>query len=128
MPNLETRIKNIKFWKKWLAVSWIYVGMIYLPVVIEEIFPGFRSIYLGAIADLPESIMILTVFFIGFGPYLSLFLLALGLSGLSSREIRCPRCKKKQSVKELEAMGNNFLCPYCFNTDLGEVKSHNERF
>ena len=120
MKDLQTRINNIKFWRRWLMATCVFLAVIYLPIILGTVFPTSKEIISGIFGSIPDNIRIFIIMIFVFGPYLSLFLLALGLAGLANQAVRCPACRSKLTVRQLENMNGSFLCPYCQNSNFDE--------
>lgn len=106
MNDLKKRIENIKYWRRWLIISAVFFSCGILQGVFPELFNSLINIFKAA-GDIG---LLIAFVLLGIGPYFSIFFFVLGLSGMTGREVRCSKCNTKMSLKELEAIGDEFRC------------------
>ena len=115
MKDFRKQVAEIKFWT-YFAIAGVAVLLVSygLPVVIIILEEGF-----GIQVSLPQFMldfimnMFLSGWAIGYG------LIFLAGSSIGKRKT-CPRCGTNLKIKELEAMGDSFFCPYCLNRNMDE--------
>ena len=98
---------------------WAGIGVlvvIYVPFLVVLIMGMVFDIVL----PLSPSFIMLMLPILLCGWVVGDILIILAGAGIRKRNI-CTRCGKKLAVKELEAMGDRFLCPYCLNTHFEDI-------
>ena len=116
MSELKKRIKNIKYLYRWLA---FWAGM-YLFIIIYSQFPQ-RFDWLTTAMKRSDSV-VLIMFVVAICANMRPLFFVLGIGALSDRAVRCSRCGKKISMKDLKTMGDDFVCPYCINHSFDPTK------
>lgn len=113
MEEIKQRIKNIRFWHRRMAVSAVMIVIGVLP----NIFPAAFGGIMDALWKNDVGAFFAFILF-GIGPLVGAWFLFMGWCAISELKIRCRKCNNIISFKEAEAMGDEFICPYCMNGDI----------
>lgn len=116
MKDFRQQVADIKFWNyfMWAGITVLFVS--YVPVLLLLIL----QMAFGISLPLPQFVLkaMMTMFL--FGWVIGYMLIILAGAGVRKRKI-CSRCGIALTIKELQQMGDRFLCPYCLNTHFQDV-------
>ena len=115
MKIFKEQVKEIKLWTTLARGGVLVMAVSYLPIGAIFFLDTFMDIQLKINDWCIELMMYLLLF--GWVIYGGMFVLA-GI-GIGKRNV-CSGCGKRLKTKELERMGDEFLCPYCHNTEFGK--------
>ena len=110
MNDFRKQVKDIKFWNYWVWAGLIVLLLSDVPMLIVLML----GVFFGITFNMPKFILEFMMNMFLMGPVLGCLLIAGGAFAVKKRKI-CSRCGKRLKIRELEQMGDSFLCPYCNN-------------
>ena len=110
MNDFRKQVKDIKFWNYWVWVGLIVLLLSDVPMLIVLML----GVFFGITFNMPKFILEFMMNMFLIGPFLGGLLTIMGVLAVKKRKI-CSRCGKRLKIRELEQMGDSFLCPYCNN-------------
>ena len=115
MADFKKQVKDIKFWNYWV---WAGIVVLFLSDVPMLVLLAL-DVCFGISFNIPQLIMEFMMNMFLMGPVLGCLLIAGGAFAVKKRKI-CSRCGKRLKIRELEQMGDRFLCPYCYNDQFND--------
>ena len=116
MKDFKQQVADIKFWNYFMWAGIAVLVVIYVPFLVVLTLGMVFEIVL----PLSPSFMMFILPLLLCGWVVGYMLILLAGAGVRKRKI-CSRCGTNLKIKELEAMGNSFLCPYCLNTHFEDM-------
>ena len=109
MKPFREQIKEMKLWMIPFAIG---VCMLAFSVVFIVVLRAYLSF--GKLPPISGRLIAAGIEITFASPIVGGGLMVLSGLGIGRRK-RCSRCGKVLKIKDFEAMGDSFLCPYCLN-------------